>query len=158
MTTPTPPASSAAAHNRMKATRRSGTDAEERLASAMRERSIAFEANVKVLDDHRFVADFVIRNTKVAIFVDGCFWHGCPVHGTRSKSNSKFWDEKILSNKLRDQRAVEILQSQGWIPIRVWEHEDPTEVAARLQGLVDQSATGSMRQAPTEKLSTEPTQ
>ncbi|MCA9860478.1 MAG: hypothetical protein KC438_12185, partial [Thermomicrobiales bacterium] len=64
----------------MKATRRSGTAAEERVAAALRQHGIRYESNVKVLDDQRFVADFVLRDCRIAVFVDGCFWHGCPIH------------------------------------------------------------------------------
>ena len=101
-----PPPSSEAALNRMKAIRRSGTDAEARIAEVLRKREIAFESNIKVLEDQRFIADFVLRNDRIAVFVDGCFWHGCPIHGTRAKANREFWDQKISANRERDERAV----------------------------------------------------
>jgi DNA mismatch endonuclease (patch repair protein) len=60
---------------------------------------------------------------KVAVFVDGCFWHGCPIHGTSPKTNPEFWAAKISRNKERDGQVDEKLEQIGWLPLRVWEHE-----------------------------------
>ena len=67
--------------------------------------------------------DFVFASEKVAIFVDGCFWHCCPIHGTSPKSNRDFWKKKLLSNKIRDLRVNDALQKSGWRVLRFWEHE-----------------------------------
>ena len=67
--------------------------------------------------------DFVFRRERLAVFVDGCFWHGCPEHGTRPKGNRKFWDMKIARNQERDRRVTRILRKSGWRVLRVWEHE-----------------------------------
>ena len=66
--------------------------------------------------------DFVFRRERVAVFVDGCFWHGCPVHGRMPKSNKKFWREKIERNKRRDRKVSRVLRGKGWRVLRVWEH------------------------------------
>lgn len=65
--------------------------------------------------------DFVFRAEKAAVFVDGCFWHGCPRHGRRPKSRRKFWDEKIERNKARDARVARALRARGWKVLRIWE-------------------------------------
>ena len=67
--------------------------------------------------------DFIFIKHKLAIFVDGCFWHGCPLHATSPKSNIEFWREKIAGNIKRDRLVVRTLRKKGWRVIRIWEHE-----------------------------------
>jgi len=67
--------------------------------------------------------DFVFPKLKIAVFVDGCFWHGCPRHATQPKTNAAFWREKIAANKARDRRVNRELRERGWSVLRVWEHE-----------------------------------
>jgi len=67
--------------------------------------------------------DIVFPAKRVAVFVDGCFWHGCPRHSVRPKSNRKFWDTKIKTNKKRDENVNKLLKKCGWRVIRIWEHE-----------------------------------
>lgn len=67
--------------------------------------------------------DFVFRMQRVALFVDGCFWHGCPIHGTKPKNNAAFWRKKLLRNRERDQEVFRFLRKKGWRVMRVWEHE-----------------------------------
>jgi len=69
--------------------------------------------------------DFVFLKPKLAIFVDGCFWHGCPNHATKPKNNRAFWRRKLASNKKRDQVVNRTLRGAGWRVIRIWEHELP---------------------------------
>ena len=71
----------------------------------------------------------MFTRAKVAVFVDGCFWHGCPEHGTMAKSHRQFWEKKIAENKRRDGETNEILKSHGWCVVRIWEHEDMKEAA-----------------------------
>jgi DNA mismatch endonuclease (patch repair protein) len=66
--------------------------------------------------------DFVFRKARLAVFVDGCFWHGCPSHCTTPKSNRAFWIKKLASNKARDRRVTRTLKSKGWHVLRIWEH------------------------------------
>lgn len=67
--------------------------------------------------------DMVFVSAKVAVFVDGCFWHGCPIHCKLPQSNSLFWKNKLYKNVMRDREIDQILSSQGWIVVRCWEHE-----------------------------------
>jgi DNA mismatch endonuclease (patch repair protein) len=67
--------------------------------------------------------DFVFPRLKLAVFVDGCFWHGCPKHGTRPKQNRKFWDAKIARNRDRDRSVNRELRKLGWRVVRIWEHD-----------------------------------
>jgi DNA mismatch endonuclease (patch repair protein) len=79
--------------------------------------------------------DFIFWSAKVAVFVDGCFWHGCPLHGTAPKQNGAFWSAKICGNVARDLLHTRTLESAGWKVERVWEHElkDPEAVASRIR-------------------------
>jgi DNA mismatch endonuclease (patch repair protein) len=67
--------------------------------------------------------DFVFPKVKVAIFVDGCFWHGCPRHGRDPATNSDYWIPKLKKNKMRDRQNTFVLRSSGWLVLRIWEHE-----------------------------------
>ncbi|OGN76362.1 MAG: hypothetical protein A2X25_09050 [Chloroflexi bacterium GWB2_49_20] len=78
--------------------------------------------------------DFVFLKHKTTLFVDGCFWHGCPMHSTMPKNNQEFWKKKLLGNKSRDDYVSEELIKMGWKVIRVWEHElsNPDLVVKRI--------------------------
>ena len=78
-----------------------------------------YKLNVKSLPG---VPDFVFPKEKVAVFVDGCFWHGCPSCYRRPHSSRKYWDEKVKRNMKRDRRNRRLLREMGWIPVRIWEH------------------------------------
>lgn len=67
--------------------------------------------------------DFFFSKQKVAIFVDGCFWHGCPKHGQRPSTNREFWEKKIQRNIYRDKRTASLLETSGWTVLRFWEHQ-----------------------------------
>jgi len=76
--------------------------------------------------------DFVFRNEHLAVFVDGCFWHGCSKHCRMPKGNGDYWKEKIASNNVRDRLVTRILRKAGWRVLRIWEHELAGKNAARL--------------------------
>jgi DNA mismatch endonuclease (patch repair protein) len=81
--------------------------------------------------------DFVFPRLKLAVFVDGCFWHGCPKHETRPKSRAVYWLAKISGNKARDRRVDYALRKRGWVVMRIWEHElsrkNETRLVSRLR-------------------------
>jgi DNA mismatch endonuclease (patch repair protein) len=81
-------------------------------------------------------ADIVFTRAKVAVFMDGCFWHRCPQHGTDPKANSAWWKAKLDRNSERDRETDQVLVAAGWTVIRVWEHEDPVEAAVRVKAAV----------------------
>lgn len=84
-------------------------------------------------------ADVVFPGSRVCLFIDGCFFHGCPEHATWPKHNAEFWREKIETNRRRDRDTDMRLGDAGWTVIRAWEHEDPESVADRVQTAVQQS-------------------
>lgn len=67
--------------------------------------------------------DFAFPKQKLAVFVDGCFWHGCPKHGTQPKGNREFWNIKLTTNKARDRKVNRQLRAKGWRVLRIWEHD-----------------------------------
>jgi DNA mismatch endonuclease (patch repair protein) len=77
-------------------------------------------------------ADIVFKSSRVAVFVDGCFWHACPAHGSLPKSNSEWWAEKLARTKERDRDTDRTLRLAGWKVVRVWEHENPKIAASRI--------------------------
>ncbi len=76
--------------------------------------------------------DFIFRKTRLAVFVDGCFWHGCPKHATKPKNNRAFWHRKLSANKKRDRVVTQTLRKLGWPVLRIWEHELAKKNEARL--------------------------
>lgn len=72
----------------------------------------------------------------MAVFIDGCFWHGCPIHHTRSKTNAEYWQAKVTQNRARDRDTDRLLEQAGWISLRIWEHEDVNEAAGRVVSVV----------------------
>jgi DNA mismatch endonuclease, patch repair protein len=81
-------------------------------------------------------ADLVFTRAKVAVFVDGCYWHGCPDHGTQPTTNADYWSSKIGRNVARDHETDRLLIDAGWLPIRIWEHDDPVAAARHVQAAV----------------------
>jgi DNA mismatch endonuclease (patch repair protein) len=76
---------------------------------------------------------------RIAIFIDGCFWHGCPQHGTMSKTNSAWWRAKLQRNRQRDRFATKQLTRAGWTVLRFWEHQDATDCADAICELVSRN-------------------
>ncbi len=133
---PRPAASSTAARTRMRSTAQRDTPGELRLRKLLHAKGLRYTIDAKPLQDSPRRADIVFRRAKVAVFVDGCFWHGCPEHGTWPRANEQFWHAKILANKERDGDTDKRLRDRGWEVIRVWEHEDPIPAATRIAGAV----------------------
>jgi DNA mismatch endonuclease (patch repair protein) len=116
--------------------RQKGTDAELSLRRELHARGLRYRLHVPLLTKPRRVADIVFPRTKVAVFVDGCFWHGCPEHASWPKSNAQFWREKIEANRARDLDTDRRLNDLGWRVIRVWAHERAGEAAELIENLV----------------------
>lgn len=112
------------------------TRIELRLRQLLHGRGLRYRVHVRPVPRLRRVADVVFSRSQVAVFVDGCFWHGCPVHGTWPKRNAAFWREKIRGNVQRDRATDQTLAEAGWLPVRVWEHENLDAAAERIEALV----------------------
>ena|SRR5258706_2087148 len=131
-----PSPSSEAALRRMKAAKPRDTAPEIAIRSALHRLGLRYSINAKPIKELNRSADILFRSLKVAIFIDGCFWHGCPIHGTQAKANSEFWRAKIERNQERDAETTKYLKKSGWKVIRVWEHENPEKASAKIQKTV----------------------
>jgi DNA mismatch endonuclease (patch repair protein) len=98
-------------------------------------RGLRYRVQVPVVTPRR-KHDVVFTRSRVVVDIRGCFWHGCPLHGTSSKSHSEWWAAKIAANRERDCDTEKRLRKAGWLPIVVWEHEDPRKAAQRIEKLV----------------------
>ncbi len=119
----------------MRRQRRRDTKPEMAIRRLLYAQGLRYRVDV-VLPGMRRRADLIFNSVRVAVFVDGCFWHGCPEHGTQPKSNTAWWEEKIMSNVKRDRDTDRRLVADGWTVIRVWEHESPEIAVARIAAAV----------------------
>lgn len=112
------------------------TEPELCLRRALHELGLGYRLHRQVLPDVRRSADIVFVGPQVAVFVDGCFWHGCEQHKGTPRSNAAWWAQKISRNRERDAETDARFKKAGWLPVRVWEHEDPAIAAKRIARLV----------------------
>ncbi|MEV6231035.1 very short patch repair endonuclease [Saccharopolyspora shandongensis] len=125
-------ASSEGTRKSMQANKGRDTKPELALRRAVHALGLRYRVSTRPLPAIRRTADLTFSRAKVAVFLDGCFWHGCPEHHTQSATNSEFWAEKVRRNRERDQETDRLLAEAGWSVIRIWEHEDPQVGAARV--------------------------
>lgn len=118
----------------MRANRRRDSAPERALRSALHRAGLRFRVDYPVRTPGRRPVrpDIVFPARRVAVFVDGCFWHACPVHGTQPATNEAYWTRKIEANRHRDLSTTAALESDGWTVLRFWEHEDPVTAAQRV--------------------------
>jgi DNA mismatch endonuclease, patch repair protein len=117
----------------MLANRRSDTAPELALRSELHVRGLRFRKDHRVdLTDCAVRPDVVFTRARVAVFIDGCFWHRCPLHATDPKANSDYWGPKLRANAARDRRVDDALSAAGWTVVRIWEHEDVIDAADRV--------------------------
>lgn len=121
---------SIATRNVMRANRRSNTQPELRIRKLVHASGLRYRIDIKPEKDLNRRADIVFRKAKVAVFIHGCFWHGCPRHFKSPKTNKRFWDTKIERNIQRDKETRNILRKRGWQVIEIWEHQS-SESGAR---------------------------
>ncbi|MBZ4504966.1 DNA mismatch endonuclease Vsr [Mycobacterium avium subsp. hominissuis] len=120
----------------MQSNRGRDTKPELALRSACHALGLRYRVSARPLRDVRRTADLVFPTERVAVFLDGCFWHGCPQHHTVAATNAAFWADKVKGNMARDHDTDSRLAEAGWLSVRVWEHEDPTEAARRVREAV----------------------
>ena len=141
-TSPESWASSPAVRRVMQGNRSRDTLPEIAVRSAIHAMGMRYRVSARPIREIRRTADILFRRSKVAVFIDGCFWHGCPAHHAPPKSNSEYWAQKIHGNRARDTQTTELLRAAGWTVLRFWSHEEPKEIAARIA-----SAVGIKRKA-----------
>lgn len=121
----------------MIANRGRDTVPEIKLRRELHRRGLRYRVDMPVLPEIHRRADIVFTRVRLAVYVDGCFWHGCPVHATRARANREYWDLKIAQNRSRDLDTDQRLTVRGWTPLRVWEHQSIDESA----DLIEQTYT-----------------
>ncbi|GAA1739312.1 very short patch repair endonuclease [Nonomuraea bangladeshensis] len=117
-------ASSEGVRKSMQSNRGKDTRPELALRRAVHALGLRYRVSVRPLPSVRRTADLVFPKVKVAVFMDGCFWHGCPDHHTKSATNAEYWAEKVRRNRERDAETDRLLREAGWTVVRVWEHEE----------------------------------
>lgn len=131
-----PAASSEAARTTMRANSGRDTGPELAVRRALHARGLRYRVDYPLPFNRRRRADIAFTRVRIAVFIDGCFWHGCPEHGTTPRTNSRFWFEKIARNRARDAETMGLLAAEGWHALRFWEHEDPIEVSVAVARVV----------------------
>ncbi|MFD6915363.1 very short patch repair endonuclease [Streptomyces virginiae] len=125
-------ASTPAVRASMKGNRGRDTKPEKVLRSLLFKEGLRYRVNAPPVQGLRRSADVLFPKARVAVFVDGCFWHVCPEHHRPATKNKEFWTEKFAENQRRDAETNRILEEAGWTVIRAWEHEAPDKVARRV--------------------------
>jgi len=99
-----------------------------------------YRVNYRPSPDIRRTADIVFTRRRIAVFIDGCFWHGCPLHGTSPKANADYWGPKLARNVERDLDTTARLTAAGWTVLRFWEHESPAHVTGEIEAAILKSS------------------
>lgn len=131
-----PGSSSETVSRRMSTAKRRDTAAELALRRELHALGLRYRVAYPIPGQRRRTIDVAFTRAKVAVFVDGCFWHGCPEHGTDPRSNSEWWKTKLAANKARDRDTDRLLNGLGWAVVRVWEHEDVRDAATVISQIV----------------------
>jgi DNA mismatch endonuclease, patch repair protein len=119
----------------MRANRRRDTKPEVALRSALHALGLRFRKDLPIRVPGRVVRpDIVFTRDRLAVFVDGCFWHRCPLHGNVPRANNDYWQPKLDRNVARDRAVDDALRAASWRIVRAWEHDDPSAVAAAIAG------------------------
>ncbi len=134
---PYPQPTSPAASRVMRGNRKRDTRPEVRLRSELHRRGLRFRKDYLIDQPSvRVRVDVVFPGSRLAVFVDGCFWHGCPDHGTVPRANTGYWPAKLARNRERDERVDALLRAEGWIVLRIWEHAHPAEAAVLVEKML----------------------
>jgi len=128
-TPPHPGASSGEVAARMARAPKKDTAPELGLRRELHRRGLRFRIGYPVPGNRRRSIDVAFTRARLGVFVDGCFWHGCPVHGTRPSANSDWWNAKFNANRQRDRDTDRLMQEAGWRALRIWEHVAPMAAA-----------------------------
>ncbi|MGW7435856.1 very short patch repair endonuclease [Streptomyces sp. NPDC054849] len=114
----------------MRANKGRDTRPELELRRSVHAAGLRYRVSARPLPTVRRTADLVFTRVRLAVFLDGCFWHGCPEHHTRAKTNAGYWADKVRVNRARDAETDRLLADAGWEVLRIWEHEE-IQVAVR---------------------------
>lgn len=131
----------------MQSNTRRDTKPELRLRRQLHASGLRYRVDFPPIPGVRRRADVVFTRWRIAVFVDGCYWHGCPEHGAKKfGTNAQFWADKISTNRARDADTDARLEAAGWCVLRVWEHEDPSVAARRVEAALRGAAARHLGQ------------
>jgi DNA mismatch endonuclease (patch repair protein) len=134
MALPYPQPTSADVSKRMRRNRRTDSGPETRVRSELHRRGLRFRKQLPIRTSERVVRpDITFTRARLAVFIDGCFWHCCPEHGNQPRVNNAYWGPKLERNLARDRAVNRVLTDAGWTVLRAWEHENPSEVADQIE-------------------------
>lgn len=136
----------------MQGNKRRDTRPELALRRAVHALGLRYRVDAALVPGLRRRADLLFTRGRVAVYLDGCFWHGCPEHYKPPATNTGYWGRKVERNRTRDASTDERLRVEGWAVVRAWEHEDPVQAAARVAEVVDaRRRADSRRGAQTDR-------
>lgn len=116
--------------NQMRKMPRAGSTIERAVRSELHRRGLRFRVNFRGAPG---TPDIAFTRARIAVFIDGCFWHACPIHGTTPVNNREWWKAKLIRNQERDREKDAALEALGWLPLHYWEHDDPEEIADEIE-------------------------
>ncbi|MBN9608867.1 MAG: very short patch repair endonuclease [Actinobacteria bacterium] len=119
----------------MRGNRSRDTKPELAVRKLLHAQGLRYRVHYRPLSSLRRTADIVFTASRIAVFIDGCYWHGCPEHYVASKSNREYWDTKIATNSARDAETTAVLSDAGWTVLRYWSHDRPEEIASSIREL-----------------------
>ncbi|MFE5656718.1 very short patch repair endonuclease [Streptomyces sp. NPDC056517] len=134
----------------MRSNRSRDTKPELQLRSLLHKHGLRYRVSAKPLPHLRRTADVVFTKARVAVFVDGCYWHGCPEHGSIPATNRDFWSRKIEGNIRRDRETDRLLTEAGWTVVRVWEHTPPGEGFEVVRQALEQAGSQQSPSSPSQ--------
>ena len=126
----------------MRANKSRDTGPELAVRKELFRRGLRYRVSLAPLHGVRRTVDIAFPGVKIAVMVDGCFWHGCPQHRRPPKTHADYWETKIERNMARDHETTQLLQDAGWQVIRVWEHESTQQIADAVQQAVQAAKRG----------------
>ena len=141
-------ASSAARRRNMQAIRSRDTTPERLIRRLVHAQGLRYRVAARPLPDLRRTADMVFRPAKVAVFIDGCYWHGCPEHYVPPRTNPGYWSDKVARNMARDRDTDQRLEEAGWVVLRFWEHEPSEGCATRIAAEVEKHRSAARKAKP----------
>jgi DNA mismatch endonuclease, patch repair protein len=126
----------------MQGNRKRDTRPELALRAALHARGLRFRKDfpLAIRGARPTRVDIAFTRARVAVFVDGCFWHGCPQHGLTPKANAHYWAPKLERNRMRDSQVTAALEADGWMVLRIWEHVRLAEAVERVMATVEASS------------------
>ena len=131
-------ASSEGARRSMQSNKGRDTKPELLVRRLLHAAGLRYRVSARPEKDLRRTVDVLFRPARVAVLIDGCYWHGCPDHYIPPKANGGYWSDKVARNRARDAATNRVLTDRGWLVLRFWEHEDPVAVAQRIITVVDE--------------------